>query len=248
MVGILSDIGNFREINEDCVGYFENETVKIYIVADGVGGHNAGEIASKIAVDKTIEYIKSFNGTGDIKEVLRSGILLANEEIYRLSLTKKGLSGMGTTVTACVIYDGKLFIANIGDSSCFIISNSDIIKVTKDHSLVQELIDEGSITEAQARNHPNKNIITRALGTGSRVEVDIFEIPLKDITKIILCTDGLTDELEPREILEYAISSIDNIKACKELIAIAKSRGGRDNISVMIFEGECRDDRNYTGQ
>lgn len=248
MIGVLSDIGNFREINEDSVGHFQNETIKIYIVADGVGGHNAGEVASKMAVDKIIEYLKSFHLSGDIKEVLRTAIITANEEIYRLSLTKKGLSGMGTTVTACAIKDDKLVIANIGDSSCFIINDNDIIKVTKDHSLVQELIDEGSITEAQARNHPNKNIITRALGTGSRVDVDIFEIPLKGIAKIILCTDGLTDELESKEILECVVSNEDNIKACKELIGIAKSRGGRDNISVMIFEGECRDDRNYTEQ
>lgn len=248
MIGVLSDIGNFREINEDYAGYYEDETIKIYIITDGVGGHNAGEIASKLAVDKTIEYIKSFKEFSDIKEVLKSGILLSNEEIYKLSLTNKSLSGMGTTITACIIYNNKIFVANVGDSSCYAIKNNDIFKVTKDHSLVQELIDEGSITEAQARNHPNKNIITRALGTSFRVEADIFELPLQGISKIILCTDGLTDELEPKEILECVNTNEDNINACKELIGIAKSRGGRDNISVMIFEGECRDDRDCIEQ
>lgn len=248
MVGALSDVGNVRKINEDYVGYYENENFRVYIVADGMGGHNAGEIASKMAVDKTIDHIKAFMEVKDIKEILKEGILLANEEIYKLSLTNQSLSGMGTTITACLISKGEIIIANIGDSGCFVIKDNDIIKVTKDHSLVQELIDEGSITEAQARNHPNKNIITRALGTGSRVEVDIFELPLQGIRKILLSTDGLTNEVEPREILECVQTCSDNISICKELIEIAKSRGGRDNISVMIFEGECRDDRNCIKQ
>jgi PPM family protein phosphatase len=248
MVGALSDIGNVRKINEDCVGYYEEGAIKVYIVADGMGGHSAGEIASRIAVDKTIEFVKSLDDFGDIKEVLKSSVLFSNAEIYRLSLKDKNLSGMGTTITACFMFDNKMFVGNIGDSSCFIINDSGIIKVTKDHSLVQQLVDEGSITEAEAKNHPNKNIITRSLGTGSKVDVDIFELPIKGVTKVILCTDGLTNEVEPKEILECVVSNTDNIRACKELIEIAKSRGGRDNISVMIFEGECRDDRNYTEQ
>jgi PPM family protein phosphatase len=248
MVGALSDIGNLRKTNEDYIGFFENENIKVYIVADGMGGHNAGEVASKVAVDKTLEYIRCAEDTSDLKEALEKGVILANSEVYNFSLKNTKLNGMGTTITACVLDRDRILIANVGDSSCFVVKDDGIIKITKDHSLVQELIDDGSITESQARNHPNKNIITRALGTGSTIQVDLYELTLTGIEKIILCTDGLTNEIAPVEILQCIRERKDNLEACKELIDVAKARGGRDNISVMIFEGECKDDRDYTEQ
>jgi PPM family protein phosphatase len=237
MVGSCSDVGNVRMINEDYTAFYSDKEKSIYVIADGMGGHNAGDVASKIAVTKTIDIIRDTKCFENGGEILKEAIEAANKEVYALSEGSSEMHGMGTTITACLIVKDTMFVANIGDSSCFVI-NTDVIKVTKDHSLVQELVDEGSITEAQAKNHPSKNIITRALGTGSKVEVDIYKVPMSKVSKIILCTDGLTNEMTTGELFDFIKESENNVEACKKLVEIAKSRGGRDNISVMIFEGE----------
>lgn len=243
MVGILSDIGNVRKINEDSVGFCKNENFGLYIVADGMGGHNAGEVASKIAVDTIIEYIKSLNNLDDMEGSLIRGIKLANKKIFELSKSSEGLVGMGTTITACLVKDIKMIVANVGDSSCYIMKHNGITKVTKDHSLVQQLVDEGSITEEEAITHPNKNIITRALGTNDFVEIDTFDIELYDIKKVILCTDGLTNGVNASEMYDIIFNN-NNEESCEKLIELSKLKGGRDNISVIVFEGECKDDWN----
>lgn len=247
MVGILSDIGNKRELNEDSVGCYEDDVKRIYVIADGVGGHNAGEVASKLAVDTTIEYIKSLKDITDMESVLREAITYSNRRIYEQSTSDDSLNGMGTTITACLIHNSDLAVANVGDSSCYAISDNKIMKVTKDHSLVQQLVDAGSITEQEAFKHPNRNIITRSLGTKIVVEVDIFKLNLKNICKVILCTDGLSDEVGKDEIYEIA-AEYNCDEACKKLIELSKMRGARDNISVIVFEGECKDDRYSTGK
>ncbi|AKN29418.1 protein phosphatase [Clostridium carboxidivorans P7] len=247
MVGMLSDIGNVRKINEDSVGFYQNENFDIYVIADGMGGHNAGEVASKLAVDTTIDYVKSFVSFISIesmKDTLKSGIKLANEKIFSLSKSNSELNGMGTTITACLVKENKMIVANVGDSSCFIMKYDGIIKITKDHSLVQQLVDEGSITEEEAVSHPNKNIITRALGTNIDVDIDIFEANLSDTLKIILCTDGLSNGVSLNEMYDIIMNN-NNQGACKQLIELSKLKGGRDNISVIVFGGECEDDRNH---
>ncbi|NSA93348.1 protein phosphatase [Clostridium acetobutylicum] len=245
MVGMLSDIGTVRKLNEDYVGYYENDDIRFYVVADGMGGHNAGEVASKLAVDSTVKYIKEINNINlyELGDVLSSAIKFANEQIYRKSKASDGLSGMGTTITACLIKDKDAVVANVGDSSCYFIKRDDIIKITKDHSLVQQLVDNGTITEKEALSHPNKNIITRALGTGEDVDVDIFDVTLNDVSKGILATDGLTNVVDTREIYNIVLEN-DNMVACQKLIELSKDKGSRDNISVIVFEGECKDDRN----
>jgi protein phosphatase len=242
MTGALSDVGNVRTLNEDYLGYNENLNYRVYVVADGMGGHNAGEVASNLAVTKTLEFIETNNNGLTGKELLSSAIRNANNEIYKHSVSSNELNGMGTTITACIVTKDTLITANVGDSSCFVLSESDLLKVTRDHSLVQELIDEGSITEEQARKHPNRNIITRALGTSPEVQVDLYEMPLKGIQKIVLCSDGLTNEVSKEEMLSCILESDSNLNACRGLIDLAKLRGGKDNISVMIFKGECKDD------
>lgn len=244
MVGILSDIGTTRKNNEDSIGYYENENLKFYVIADGMGGHNAGEIASRIAVDTTIDYFKNLTCEKDISNLLVEAISIANEKIFNLAQEDEKLAGMGTTLTACIIMDEKIAVANIGDSRCYAIDETGIFKVTKDHSYVQQLIDNGSITEDEAINHPNKNIITRSLGTSYTVEVDIFLLDIYNIYKVILCTDGLTDEVTEKEIYDIILEN-DNQSACYKLIELSKRKGGRDNISVIIFEGECKNDRNF---
>lgn len=248
MVGIISDIGNYRNVNEDSVGYYKDDTIGIYVVADGMGGHNAGEIASKLAVDSVVEYLKNKDFTEDNKVSLEKAIKQANKFIYNRAKNDISLSGMGTTVTVCYIDKSKMIVGNVGDSRCYVIDkDNQIVKITKDHSLVQQLIDDGSITEQEAAFHPNKNIITRALGTNPSVIVDTFEVDLKNIKKVILCTDGLTNDVTPEQICDIIIKNNCN-DASKLLIDLSKEKGGRDNISVIVFEGECKDDRCFTGK
>lgn len=240
MAAMLSDIGNIRKINEDSIGSYVDSEKKIYIIADGMGGYNAGEVASKLAVDSIIDYIK-LNYTSDYNDfntLLKNAILFANKKILDIANDDAELAGMGTTVTACFINASSMIVANVGDSRCYVIKDSDIYKITKDHSYVQELIDSGSISEEEAVNHPKKNIITRALGVTSEIKVDIFNVDLEDIEEIILCTDGLTNEVNTSEILKLIIDN-DEENACSKLIELSKLKGGRDNISVIVFRGEC---------
>jgi len=238
MVGLLSDVGRVRKLNEDFADFYKSEGLGIYVIADGMGGHNAGEVASKIAVETTISYIKSKEEI-DMKGDLLNAINLANDKIYKLSRTNKKFGGMGTTITACLVKSGEMVVANVGYSG--------ITKITKDHSLVQQLVDEGSITEEEAAIHPNKNIITRAIGTNISVEVDIFKVNLQEVRKVILCTDGLSNGVSMNEMYDIIVKN-DNENSCRQLIELSNLRGGRDNISVIVFEGECKDDRDCAGK
>ncbi|MDW8801081.1 Stp1/IreP family PP2C-type Ser/Thr phosphatase [Clostridium sp. A1-XYC3] len=244
MVGILSDIGNIRKINEDFVDFYRNDKFSIYVVADGMGGHNAGEVASKLAVETIISFIKSLDNIDDMEDVLKKSIQSANDKIFELAKNNEALGGMGTTITACLVKSKQMITANVGDSSCYIVKYDGITKITKDHSLVQQLIDEGSITEEEAANHPNKNIITRALGTNLSVEIDTFKVDLSDVKKVIMCTDGLSNGVSTSEMYDIIMND-DNSNSCRRLVELSKIKGGRDNISVIVFEGECEDDRNH---
>lgn len=243
MVKYLSDVGNFRKVNEDYIDYYVDNVKSIYVIADGMGGHNAGDIASKLAVENTINYLNCLPEINNMEENLRDAIIDSNIRINELSKSSDELIGMGTTITACLIKGSEMVVANVGDSRCYIIKEKEIVRVTKDHSLVQQLVDEGSITESEASSHPNKNIITRALGTKKTVEIDTYFLDLKEIKKVIMCTDGLSNLVKEQELYDIIMNN-DNF--CMELIDLSKSRGGKDNISVIVFEGECRYDRNYS--
>lgn len=237
LLGIETDIGNRRTFNEDSVGYYEDDNLGIYIVADGMGGHNAGEVASKLAKETIIEYILNHKDESSEREILRTAIDVANLKIYREGILNDNCKGMGTTVVVAFIRRDNLTIANIGDSRAYILKNGELIKVTKDHSLVQELLDNGTITKEEAQNHPNKNVITRAVGTNSVVEADYYELDINTISKVVLCSDGLTNEVTDKDILKVIISNEPN--QCMQLINKSKENGGRDNVSVIIFKGEC---------
>lgn len=238
MVGIISDTGNVRKNNQDYTGYVEDDRKSLYIIADGMGGHNAGEVASKIAVETMLEFINSLDYFDELEKTLNDAISICNRRIFDVSNSDEALSGMGTTITACLIVKDKCVVANVGDSRCYVLQNNELIQVTKDHSLVQQLVDNGTITEAEAYSHPNKNIITRALGTNENVDVDTFSIDINKTKKILLCTDGLSNVVKPTEMLDM-INKYDNQKACEELVELSKAKGGRDNISVIVIEGEC---------
>lgn len=237
MVGYKSDVGIKRKFNEDSLGYFEGDSYSIYIVADGMGGHNAGEVASEMAVSNVIKFVND-NINKFCDGTLEEAIKEVNSNIYNYSVSDNKLKGMGTTITSCLCYNNKVIIANVGDSSCFGIKNDSVHKLTKDHSLVQQLLDAGSISETEAMNHPNKNIITRAVGTSNDVEVDIFKFNLDEYDKYLLCSDGLTNEVTIDEMNNILKREKDNKLACEYLVNEANKNGGRDNITVMLFGGE----------
>jgi PPM family protein phosphatase len=237
MVGLVSDVGLKRTLNEDFASYLEKEEFKIYVVADGMGGHNAGEVASQMAAERIVSYVDEKFSSSNVKNLIEEAIKKVNRDIFNFSNTNEKLNGMGTTVTVCFITKSFIHIANVGDSCCFAIRNNEIKKITKDHSLVQELVDCGSISEKEAQNHPKKNIITRALGTSSTVSVDVFELD-NEYELYILCSDGLTNELTKEEILQVATEQQDYMKSTNKLVALAKEKGGRDNITVLLFGGD----------
>ena len=237
MVGIKSDVGIVRSLNEDYAGYIEEEEFKLYVVADGMGGHNAGEVASEMAVKAVEAYVKE-NYKEQGSNVLENAVLFANEKIYNKAIVGSEYKGMGTTLVAALVYRNTIIVANVGDSSCFGVIDNNITKITKDHSLVQELIDSGSITEEEVRNHPKKNVITRALGTNNVVKIDIFKVDINTYDKYLLCTDGLSNEVLKEEILMEINDINDYNTACDKLVLLAKNRGGRDNITVLLFGGE----------
>jgi serine/threonine protein phosphatase PrpC len=238
MVGLVSDVGLKRTLNEDFASYLEKEEFKIYVVADGMGGHNAGEVASQMAAMRIVSYIDENFSSGKAENLIVEAIEKVNRDIFNFSNTNENLSGMGTTITTCFITKNFIQVANVGDSCCFAIKNNEIKKITKDHSLVQELVDSGSISEKEAVNHPKKNIITRALGTGSNVNVDVFQLKNNEYDFYILCSDGLTNELTKEEILQVVTEEEDYVTIADKLVYLAKENGGRDNITVLLFGGE----------
>lgn len=243
MVGAISDIGNLRTINEDYLDYYICDSYQLYIIADGMGGHNAGDVASKICVNKIKEFIiEKYYVYDNVKEMLKNAVSYANKCIYAESLKNKEYRGMGTTLTLAFVFNGKIYIINVGDSCFFVIKDEKILKITKDHSLVQQFIDDGILTQDEAKDHPNKNIITRSLGIDINVDIDLFVIDEEINSFYLLCTDGLVNDIDYSEIVPYITKNRKKLyKVCSELVAFVKERGGRDNISLIIFGGTNND-------
>lgn len=239
MIDWISDIGNKRSLNEDTIGIHEDMKYNLFIVCDGMGGHNAGEVASALAKDTIISFIGiNFDEHNPLLS-MEHAVNQANDEVFALSHTDIYLNGMGTTVTAALSFQGKLYIAHVGDSSLYKITHQRIKKITKDHSLVQELVDSGDLGEEDAKHHPNKNIITRAVGTKNKVIVDTFVLDTTKEDIFVLCTDGLTDYISDEEILTIIVGQEEKKKAVVELKDLAIERGGKDNITLVIFGGEA---------
>lgn len=234
----ITDVGKRRELNEDYI-YTSDKTVgslsNLFIVADGMGGHNAGDYASRYTVEKVIETVEELENERDIEEIMQEAIYRANAYIYEKARTDIKLSGMGTTLVIASIKNQEVLVANIGDSRMYVI-NKNITQITKDHSLVEEMVTMGGLDKEAARNHPDKNIITRAIGVKEFVLADFFEVKLEKEDKILLCTDGLTNMLNDDEIHRIVQSNEDVETAAKALIAAANEKGGRDNIAVVLIE------------
>lgn len=233
----LTDKGSKRNNNQDSI-FFSDSPVgplpNLYIVADGMGGHRAGDQASKMAINITTEFVENSTLENPIA-ILKRAMIYANNEIYKASSKDPELSGMGTTMVVAVILEGKLFVANVGDSRLYII-NDDITQITMDHSLVEELIRNGELERKKGRNHPEKNIITRAMGSKDEVVPDFFEIELKPEDKILICSDGLSNMVEDDEIKDIIVEHHNLDEMTHALIDRANYYGGSDNISVVIIK------------
>ena len=237
---VQSDVGCHREINEDCSAYVDpsddvlvSARGRLVIVADGMGGHLAGEVASRMAVDVISRVY--YQTPGDALAALRTSFTEANREIYQSSTEVQGRNGMGTTCTALVLRNGTALAAHVGDSRLYLIRGGQIYLMTEDHSAVMELVKRGLLTREQARHHPDKNVILRALGSHSEVEISIWDepFPIRGGDRFLLCSDGLYDLVEDKEIMEVVLAS-DSHSACAGLITLAKERGGYDNITVAV--------------
>ena len=233
----MTDIGKRREMNQDYI--YTSETpvgnlANLFIVADGMGGHKAGDLASRYTVEHVVEVIKGSGLTGPIS-LLGAALRQVNAELLTLASENPQLKGMGTTFVGATIMQDCLYVANVGDSRLYLV-NQDIVQVTRDHSLVQEMVRMGEMNQAQARVHPDKNIITRAVGAFKEVEADFFEVNLRPGDRILLCSDGLTNMLEDSDIRKIMCSQRDLVESVERLVEAANQNGGKDNISVIIID------------
>lgn len=233
----LSDVGKKRAANEDYHGFFEIQGIKIFIVSDGMGGYKGGATASHIAVNVFRDYFEqNYNKFDSISELIKAAFMQADLKIKQKADEDPDLKNMGATAVLLVLKDDLAYIAHIGDSRAYLIREEEIFRITKDHSLVQQMVDGGIITEEQAKRHPNRNIITHSLGYGGKSDVEIkgpFQLYRNDIC--ILCTDGLTGHVDDEEIKEIALSN-EPVTAVHKLIDLANERGGSDNITVQIIK------------
>lgn len=233
----MTDVGRRREVNQDYVyvtdrpiGPFPN----LLTVADGMGGHKAGDFASKYTVNTVLEELKK-TPLDKPEEILRNIVSIANHKLIEVAATDVKLEGMGTTLVAGTIVGNTLYFANVGDSRLYLI-NEKIRQISKDHSLVEEMVRLGGIKAEEAKNHPDKNIITRAIGVKEDVEADIYEYRLKKGDVILMCTDGLSNMVEDEDMFDIVKGARDVVEAVEMLIEKANSNGGRDNIGVVLAE------------
>lgn len=241
LVGACTDIGKIREVNQDSYYCCNKNDMALFIVADGMGGHKAGEIASKMAIDsikKSFEDNSVLVKNGQIlpTELIIRSLKNANVMILEKSKTDESCDGMGTTITLAYIYNNKIHIGHIGDSRAYLCRNNKLTQLTEDHSLVAELVKNGTISKEEAKFHPQKNIITRALGTDEDVDVDII---IKDIDKddiYLLCTDGLTNMVNDDLIKNIILSSNNVQHICERLVYTANEAGGIDNSTAIIIK------------
>lgn len=235
----MTDIGLQREINQDYI-YCNDNSVgllpNLYIVADGMGGHKAGDFASRFCINEFVKEISTISGRTIIGS-MEGAIRHTNEGLLKEAANNPDLDGMGTTFVAAVISGRSVYVANIGDSRMYVIDKNMIRQITEDHSLVEEMIRKGEIERKDAKHHPKKNVITRALGGAEQVLPDFFEIEPETGSYILLCSDGLTNMLEDDEIKTIILEQDETLeKKAAHLIEQANKQGGKDNISVVLVQ------------
>ncbi len=241
-ISAISDVGVLRENNEDTI-YFTNEKIgsvdNLYILADGMGGHTSGEIASGELVKAYCNYLQDNDIiVDDYEKLLEDALVYCNKKIHTMSKKDPVLRGMGTTATILTMKNGIGVIAHVGDSRLYVVKNGKLHQQTVDHTYVYELFKKGKITEEELKTHPNRNLITRAIGITENVQVDKFSINLEEVNYILLCSDGLNNMVNDEEILNIIINNkekdLDVIS--KMLIDKANDEGGNDNVSVILIK------------
>lgn len=232
----ITDTGRVRTSNQDYVFCEENAVgsfPNLFIVADGMGGHKAGDTASRMCVEEVVKQIRDAERRTPVS-VLIQAVEAANKAVYEHSLTSDELTGMGTTIVGTTIVGDTAYVINVGDSRLYQL-REELKQITVDHSLVEEMVKSGEILKDEMRTHPNKNIITRALGTDTVVRPDCFEIEVKQGDVILLCSDGLTNMIEDYEIEKILKDNLEDLEqAGKKLVDMANQNGGKDNISVVL--------------
>ncbi len=240
----LTDIGKRRELNEDSFAIcgFENGISEgVCVLADGMGGHNAGEVASGMSAQLVCNELRETFGDTDGRKIvanIASAIDYANSFVYEKSLSNREHAGMGTTLVVAYVKDENVKIANIGDSRAYIVTSDDIRRITVDHSVVEELVQRGTISREEARNHPDKNIITRALGTEEFVDADFYDYKAAAGETVLMCSDGLTENVLEDDIKRIVSEANNPEEATKKLIDEANANGGTDNITVIVLRFE----------
>lgn len=243
-VVVRTDLGNIRLNNED-LGLFyriaDDQVIRekgyLLLVADGMGGHQAGEVASRMASEIISQEYFNKEKNGGIEKSLRRAFLAANQQIYHSASTHKEQHGMGTTCTALVVTEQLIHFGHVGDSRAYLWKKSGIHRITEDHTYVMELVRSGEITREQAETHPKRNILTNAMGTKPEVKVDTgkFPLPFETGDRLLLCSDGLYDYLNDAEIAQW-LSGFEIAEAAERMIQEAKNRGGHDNITIVLAE------------
>lgn len=234
-----TDIGLVRKTNQDAYNAGSlSENAVWAVVCDGMGGANGGNIASETAIDAitkdVLEGYREGMDSQEIKELLASALEDANERVYEKAKQDPALEGMGTTAVLTLIQNNVIHLVNVGDSRAYLLTRENVTQITRDHSIVQEMLESGEITEEQARNHPRKNIITRALGVDDTVVVDYFEIPFEEHAKLFLCSDGFSGSLTPERIYHFS-RGLTAERITQRAIELAKEAGGNDNITVITI-------------
>ena len=235
MLYSATDVGRVRKVNQDYVFASKKPVGKLpnlFIVADGMGGHNAGDRASSYAVEVIRETLEKSKERNPVKN-LRHAIETANQKVFEEAASDEKYRGMGTTIVAATVVKGILHVANVGDSRLYVIGNR-MYQVTEDHSLVEEMVRAGNLTEEEARCHPDRNIITRAVGVDNEVKIDFFEWKLQKKDIVLMCSDGLSGMVEDTEIQQIIRDNEDLQEAGDQLIQAAKEHGGSDNITVLL--------------
>ena len=233
----ITDIGERRRINQDYV-YCSETAVGIlpnlFVVADGMGGHNAGDYASRFCVEFFRQKIEESNIVSPVPAI-RAALAETNSALLGEARRQTDLEGMGTTFVVATILDKEMFVANIGDSRLYV-NHDEMKQITEDHSLVEAMVKTGEIKRSEARVHPNKNIITRALGANEEVEPDFFEVSLNEGDTVLMCSDGLTNMLEDETIEQILRENEDLEAAAATLVMHANQNGGKDNIAIIIIK------------
>ena len=238
----ISDRGKVRSINQDvCLTLYDSEkNTALLVVCDGMGGARAGNIASAIAADAFVEFMKSHlsddRNVIDIMQYMQEAVRTANARVFERSSTDTDCAGMGTTLVAAAVTQGGAVIVNIGDSRAYHVTGSMIKQVTKDHSVVEDMIDRGDLTRAEAISHPNRNLITRALGTSYDAEPDFFFLSLQTGEHLLLCSDGLSNILSEQTLYHEIAGGTSVQETCEKLIHLANSKGASDNVTAVLIQ------------